>query len=106
MTTFPIDQVRGQFPALSRTDGAAERIYFDAPGGTQACRPAIAAMARHLEEGSANSGGAFATSLETDALSEAAHAAAADLLGGDAGDVAFGPNMTTLTLSVSRVAAE
>src|SRR3954465_11054281 len=105
MTSFPIDRVRAEFPALSRPDGGAPRIYFDAPGGTQACRPAIAAMARHLEEGSANSGGAFATSLETDALSQAAHAAAADLLGGDPGDIAFGPNMTTLTLSVSRALA-
>lgn len=105
MTSFPIDQVRAQFPALARTDGGAPRIYFDAPGGTQACRPAIAAMTRHLEEGSANSGGAFATSVETDALSQAAHEAAADLLGAEAGDIAFGPNMTTLTLSVSRALA-
>jgi cysteine desulfurase family protein (TIGR01976 family) len=105
MTSFPIDQVRAQFPALSRTDHGVPRIYFDAPGGTQACRPAIAAMTRHLEEGSANSGGAFATSVETDALSTAAHEAAADLLGAEAGDIAFGPNMTTLTLSVSRALA-
>jgi cysteine desulfurase family protein (TIGR01976 family) len=105
MTSFPIDAVRAHFPALARRDGAASRIYFDAPGGTQACRPAIARMAAHLEEGSANSGGAFATSLETDTLSEAAHAAAADLLGAEPGDIAFGPNMTTLTLSVSRALA-
>jgi cysteine desulfurase family protein (TIGR01976 family) len=105
MTSFPIDQVRAQFPALARTDGGAPRIYFDAPGGTQACRPAIAAMTRHLEEGSANSGGAFSTSIEIDALSQAAHEAAADLLGAEAGDIAFGPNMTTLTLSVSRALA-
>jgi cysteine desulfurase family protein (TIGR01976 family) len=105
MTSFPIDQVRAQFPALARTDEGVPRIYFDAPGGTQACRPVIAAMTRHLEEGSANSGGAFATSVETDALSQAAHEAAADLLGAEAGDIAFGPNMTTLTLSVSRALA-
>ncbi|HEY0311761.1 MAG TPA: cysteine desulfurase-like protein [Allosphingosinicella sp.] len=105
MTSFPIDQVRAQFPALARTDDGTPRIYFDAPGGTQACRPAIAAMTRHLEEGSANSGGAFSTSIETDALSQAAHEAAADLLGAEAGDIAFGPNMTTLTLSVSRALA-
>jgi cysteine desulfurase family protein (TIGR01976 family) len=105
MTSFPIDQVRAQFPALARTDHGNPRIYFDAPGGTQACRPAIAAMTRHLEEGSANSGGTFATSVETDALSQAAHEAAADLLGAEAGDIAFGPNMTTLTLSVSRALA-
>jgi cysteine desulfurase family protein (TIGR01976 family) len=35
-------------------------------------------------------------------MSEAAHAAMADLLGGQPGEIAFGPNMTTLTFSVSR----
>jgi selenocysteine lyase/cysteine desulfurase len=32
-------------------------------------------------------------------MSEAAHAAMADLLGGQPGEIAFGPNMTTLTFS-------
>jgi cysteine desulfurase family protein (TIGR01976 family) len=62
-------------------------------------------MARHLERGTANSGGAFATSNETDRLSEEAHAAMADLLGGDVGEIAFGPNMTSLTFAVSRALA-
>ena len=99
---FPIDQVRAEFPALRSTDDGQPRSYFDAPGGTQACRQAIAAMAGHLERGTANAGGAFATSVETDALSEAAHAGMADLLGGATGEIAFGPNMTSLTLAVSR----
>ena len=99
---FPIDQVRAEFPALAVQDQGEPRIYFDAPGGTQACRRSIAAMAAHLERGTANSGGAFATSVETDAMSEAAHAVAADLVGGDPAEIAFGPNMTSLTLAVSR----
>ena len=99
---FPIDQVRAEFPALASRDGGENRFYFDAPGGTQACRRAIAGMAEHLQRGSANSGGAFASSVETDALSAHAHAAMADLLGGEAGEIAFGPNMTSLTLAVSR----
>jgi cysteine desulfurase family protein (TIGR01976 family) len=101
--SFPIEQVRAEFPALSA--GGGSRIYFDAPGGTQACRRAIDAMADHLRNGSANSGGAFATSIETDALSRAAHEAVADLLGGEAGEIAFGPNMTTLTFALSRALA-
>ena len=112
--TFPIDRVRAEFPALATTDtttdaapdgGARPRIYFDAPGGTQACRAAIRRMAEHLERGSANAGGAFASSVETDALSRAAHEAMADLLGGEADEIAFGPNMTTLTFSLSRALA-
>jgi cysteine desulfurase family protein (TIGR01976 family) len=95
-------RIRDEFPALAVTDGGRPRLYLDAPGGTQACRRAIAAMAAHLETGTANSGGAFATSLATDAMSEAAHAAMADLLGGSPGEIAFGPNMTSLTFALSR----
>src|SRR4051812_1621756 len=105
MPTFPIDQVRAEFPALAVTDQGRPRAYLDAPGGTQACRRAIEHMVRHLERGTANSGGAFATSNETDRLSEEAHAAMADLLGGDAGEIAFGPNMTSLTFALSRALA-
>ena len=96
---FPIDEVRARFPALSM---GKDRIYFDAPGGTQICQPAIDRMVAHLKSGTANSGGAFVTSRETDALSEDAHQAMADLLGADPGEIAFGPNMTSLTLALSR----
>ncbi|HEX8382179.1 MAG TPA: cysteine desulfurase-like protein [Sphingomonas sp.] len=98
---FPLDAVRARFPALS----VPGRIYFDAPGGTQVCAPAIARMVAHLETGTANAGGCFATSRDTDALSDAAHAAMADLLGGEPGEIAFGANMTTLTLAVGRALA-
>ncbi|CAA9509040.1 MAG: Cysteine desulfurase [uncultured Sphingomonadaceae bacterium] len=102
---FPIDAVRARFPALAVTDEGRPRIYFDAPGGTQACADAISAMAAHLGGGTANAGGAFATSIATDAMSADAHAAMADLLGGSPEEIAFGPNMTTLTLAVSRALA-
>ena len=100
--SFPIDAVRAAFPALAVTDAGRPRAYFDAPGGTQVCAPAIAAMVAHLEGGTANSGGAFATSVETDAVSDAAHAAMADLIGASADEIAFGANMTSLTFAVSR----
>lgn len=104
MTDFPIEEVRARFPALAAAAGA-RRIYFDAPGGTQVCAPAIARMVGHLEGGTANSGGAFETSIETDRMSLEAHAAMADLLGGEPGEIAFGPNMTSLTFAVSRALA-
>ncbi len=103
--TFPIAAVRGHFPALATTQGWQPRVYFDAPGGTQACGPTIMAMSAHLTRGSANAGGVFAASVETDATVEAAHAAMADLLGAQPGEIAFGPNMTSLTLAVSRALA-
>lgn len=100
--TFPIDAVRAQFKALHQP---GNRVYFDAPGGTQICAPAIARMVAHLESGTANAGGAFRTSIETDAISAEAHAAMADLLGGKPEEIAFGQNMTSLTFTVSRALA-
>ena len=97
-----IDSVRAEFPALGVRDGDRARIYFDAPGGTQICRSAISRMVAHMEGGTANSGGPFATSVATDGLARSAHEAVADLLGGTADEIAFGQNMTSLTLSVSR----
>lgn len=99
---FPIDAVRAQFPALSDQADRPAPIFFDAPGGTQVCRGAIDHMVAHMARGTANSGGGFVTSVETDAISEQAHRAMADLLGGHPDDIAFGPNMTSLTLAVSR----
>jgi cysteine desulfurase family protein (TIGR01976 family) len=103
--TFPIEAVRARFPALAVTDAGVRRAYLDAPGGTQVCAPAIARMVGHLEGGTANGGGAFVTSRETDALARAAREAVADLIGGDGDEIGFGPNMTTLTLSLSRALA-
>ena len=102
MLNFPIDEVRECFPSLCRHGEAPARIYLDGPGGTQMCAAAIDAMIEQMRGGTANVGGPFRTSVETGALSEAAHAAVAALLGADAGEIAFGPNMTSLTLAVSR----
>ena len=103
--TFPIDAVRARFPALHVRDGDSPRIYFDAPGGTQVCIDAIKAMTAHLMSGTANAGGSFATAIATDLLSNEAHLAAADLLNAQPNEIAFGPNMTSLTLAVSRALA-
>ncbi|RYD65230.1 MAG: cysteine desulfurase-like protein [Sphingomonadales bacterium] len=97
---FPITAVRGQFAALSN-----DRVYLDGPGGTQICARAVERMVAHLASGTANSGGPFRTSIETDVLSELAHVAMADLLGGKAEEIAFGQNMTSLTFAVSRALA-
>ncbi len=103
---FPIEAVRGRFPALGVTDDGRPRVYFDAPGGTQICQDAIDGMVAHLRSGTANSGGDFVTSRETDALSEAAHQSMADLLGAEPGEIAFGANMTSLTFAASRALAQ
>jgi len=54
----------------------------------------------------ANHGGAFATSERSDAILHEAHAAMADMYNATSPDeIVFGPNMTTLALSVSRALA-
>jgi cysteine desulfurase family protein (TIGR01976 family) len=103
MEPFPVEQVRAQFPSLARRVGEAPAAFFDGPGGSQVPQRVIDAVSGYLLRGNANSGGAFATSVDTDAMLDAAHAAAADLLGsGDPGEVAFGANMTTLTMALAR----
>lgn len=100
--TFDVEAARAQFPALQVTDAGQARIYLDAPGGTQLSAQAIDGMVAYMAGGTANDGGAFTTSVRTDALVREAHAAMASFLGGEAGEIAFGANMTTLTFAMSR----
>jgi len=94
---------RDHFPALARTVDATPIAYLDGPGGTQVPHECIAAMTAYLEHSNANHGGAFVTSIESDAILADAHAAGADFLGAhDPDEIVFGPNMTTLTFAVSR----
>jgi cysteine desulfurase family protein (TIGR01976 family) len=66
----------------------------------------IDAMTGYLVHSNANHGGAFATSERSDAILHEAHAAMADMVNAALPDeIVFGPNMTTLTLSVSRALA-
>jgi cysteine desulfurase family protein (TIGR01976 family) len=98
-----VDAVRAHFPSLGRTIDGVPVAYLDGPGGTQVPRECIAGITAYLERSNANHGGAFAASAETDAMVDEVRAAAADFLGAhDPAEVAFGPNMTTLTLGVSR----
>jgi cysteine desulfurase family protein (TIGR01976 family) len=90
--------IRKAFPAL---DGGA--IYFDNPGGTQVPRTVLDRMQRYLIESNANHGGAFPTSRASDEILDLAHQALADFLRAAGPDeVIFGPNMTSLTFSISR----
>jgi len=101
-----LTRVRERFPALARRIHGRPAAYLDGPAGTQVPRVVIDAVGAYLAEHNANSGGVFPTSRETDAMLREAHGAAADFLGAeDPETVVFGPNMTTLTLAVSRALA-
>jgi cysteine desulfurase family protein (TIGR01976 family) len=103
--TFDVRAVREQFPALGRTYNGRDVVYFDGPGGSQAVRQAIDAMAGYMERGGANLHGVFPTSTETEEILARTREAAADFLGAAPDEVAFGANMTTLTFAISRALA-
>src|SRR5450432_4901500 len=94
--------IRSHFPALLRVHNGSEAAYFDGPGGTQVPREVAEAMADYLYHHNANTHWAYPTSAETDAAIENARAACADFLNAGADEVAFGANMTTLTLHLAR----
>jgi cysteine desulfurase family protein (TIGR01976 family) len=98
----PLDpaQVRPRFPALAR-----DAVYLDGPGGSQAPDEVVEAMAAHLRAGTANDGGAFATSHAVSELVGRARRAAAALTGSAPEEIAFGPNMTTLNFLLAHAVA-
>ena len=100
---FDVEAVRSHFPSLARHVSGRQVAYLDGPAGTQVPAECIDAVSDYFRTSNANSHGAFTASSETDALLDEVHAAAADFLGAaDPGEIAFGPNMTTLTFAVSR----
>lgn len=104
---FPIESVREQFPALSRTINGVPVCHCDGPAGSQVPRRVAEAVSDYLLTTNANRGAPFAVAEESDARLDAAHIALADFLGTpDPGCIAFGQNMTSLTLALSRALAK
>ncbi|HET6189109.1 MAG TPA: cysteine desulfurase-like protein [Trebonia sp.] len=99
-TTFDVARVRGSYPALA--DGHA---YLDGAAGTQVPVPVIDAIAAAYRAGIGNTGGAFAASERSGAIVAEARRAVADLTGGTASGVVFGPSMTALTYRMSGALA-
>lgn len=101
--TYPIDAIRDQFPALAQRDDGVDRMYFDNPAGTQVPNRVLDRTREAMVECNANLGGYFTTTLKSEELYVAGHEIMADMLNAaSAREVAFGANMTTLTLHVSR----
>jgi len=103
LTAAQVEWSRRQFPALSRQIAGHDAVFLDGPAGTQVPQRVIDAVATYFRDCNANHGGLFPTSRESDALLDEAHRAASEFVGSDdPGEIAFGPNMTTLTLGLSR----
>ena len=101
-SVLDLTHVRSQFPSLSQTINGHPAVFLDGPGGTQVPQRVADAINNYLRQDNANTGGAYATSRRTDAMIAEARAAMADFLHCGADEVAFGPNMTTLTYAISR----
>ncbi len=95
-TAFDITRVRALYPALA--DGHA---YLDGAAGTQVPVPVIEAITAAYRGGIGNLGGAFAASVRSAEIVAAARAALADLVGGVAEGVVFGPSATELCYRIS-----
>src|ERR1700687_4934622 len=102
IAALDISRVRSQFPSLSQTVEGQPAVFLDGPGGTQVPQRVIDAISDYLKTSNANTHGAYATSRRTDAVVAEARATMADFFGCDPDEVAFGPNMTTLTFAISR----
>lgn len=98
-----IKKIRAQFPSLNRSIEGNPTIYFDGPAGTQVPQSVVDRIGHCMLHHNANRSGRFATSREVDSIMAESHRAFADFLGAsDPDSIAFGPNMTSLTLQFSR----
>lgn len=98
-STFDVDAVRARFSSLR--GGFA---FLDAPGGSQVPDEVGAAVAASYVEASGNLGAPYATGERVEETLANAKADAARLLGGEADNIVFGPNMTSLNFALSRAA--
>jgi len=104
---FNVDDVRVQFPALSKTVNGYPAAFLDGPGGTQVPLRVVSKINNYLFYHNANSGGPFATSRESDALYQKAREVYADFFNCLPEEVAFGANSTSnnfkLALGLLRI---
>ena len=94
--------VRAAFPALRRQHSGKPVAYFDGPGGTQVPQAVVDAMGDYLLHHNANTHWSYPSSAETDALLQDAREVFAAFTGGDADEISFGNNMTTITFHIAR----
>ena len=99
--SFDVARVRAAYPAL-----AEGFVHFDGAAGTQAAAAVGDAVARTLSTAVSNRGTAFAAARRSGEIVAEARAAVADLVGGQAGGVVFGPSATGLTYTVANTLAK
>jgi len=99
--SFDIARVRAAYPAL-----AEGFVHFDGAAGTQAAAAVGEAVSQTLSTAVSNRGTAFAAARRSGEIVAEARSAVADLVGGQAGGVVFGPSATGLTYTVANTLAK
>ncbi len=96
---FPIDDVRGRFPALER---AAPFVFFDNAAGAQIPATVLDALTDHLLMRNVQRGGPYRRSREVDAMIGRARDSVAAFVNARSSDeIAFGLNATSFIRSIS-----
>src|SRR5258706_1303924 len=96
---FPIDDVRGRFPALER---AAPFVFFDNAAGAQIPATVLDAVTDHLLMRNVQGGGPYRRSREVDAMIGRARDSVAAFVNARSSDeIAFGLNATSFIRSIS-----
>jgi cysteine desulfurase family protein (TIGR01976 family) len=102
---FDVQYIRQQFPAMERTINGYPAAYLDGPGGTQVPKRVVDKVVDYLYNHNCNIHGAFATSIETDAMILDARKTFADFFGCSWEEVSFGANSTTINFNLAHALA-
>ena len=98
-----INEIRKQFPSLSRLVNNNKIIYLDGPAGTQVPQNVIDGVSDYYKTSNANVHGEFITSKETDKIMDSTRTKAASLLGAESAScISIGQNMTSLCFSLTH----
>ena len=98
-----INEIRKQFPSLSRLVNNNKIIYLDGPAGTQVPQNVIDGVSDYYKTSNANMHGEFITSKETNKIMDSTRTKAASLLGAESAScISIGQNMTSLCFSLTH----
>jgi cysteine desulfurase family protein (TIGR01976 family) len=99
MTRFPVDRLRGMFPALNRKGSS---VFLDNAAGAQVPQQVLDAVNEHLLSRNVQRGGPYRESVEVDAAIAYAREVVATFLNAhDPNEVSFGMNATSFIRLVS-----
>jgi len=96
-------QIISQFPALSKEYNGMRGIFLDGPAGVQVPTVVIESISDYYKNYNANTGGAFATTQQTDVIMQETRETCATFLNAESHTcISFGQNMTSLNYSLSK----